>query len=216
MAIATAAAIFSSGCTTTSTQRQVLSEPMSSDLEAKVMKETGISGAAIGALVGGVTTGALTFATLAATGSSMEQAATGAAIGAAAGAVGGGITGYGQGKKQGQKLVAQAMTRDQVAEYVKGARAYNVHLAKTNATLRTALARAKSTGDKKTLNIIRKEGTAELKSLDQRIASRTKAVNNLEWPSGSGKAQYKSELSQAKTQRAQLAKILAESSQPIL
>ena len=154
----------SPACTTTATQQQVLSEPMTSDLEAKVLKETGISGALIGALATGAATGALTFATLAATGASLEQAAVGAAIGGAAGAAAGGVAGYQQGKKQGQKMVAQAMTRDQVRQLVQGARDYNVRLAKNNATLKAALQRAKTTGDKKPLVPSAKKELRSLKS----------------------------------------------------
>ena len=189
---------------------------MTSDLEAKVLKETGISGALIGALATGAATGALTFATLAASGASLEQAAVGAAIGGAAGAVAGGVAGYQQGKKQGQKMVAQAMTRDQVRQLVQGAREYNARLAQNNATLRTALQRAKASGDKKTLGTIRKEGTKELKILDQRLANREKALKQGKFPSGSGKSEYQAQVIKAKSERAQLVKIVNESSAAIL
>jgi hypothetical protein len=207
---------FVNGCTTTATQQQVLSEPMTSDLEAKVLKETGISGALLGALAAGAATGALTFATMAASGASLEQAAIGAAIGGAAGAAAGGVAGYQMGKKKGQEVVAQAMTRDQVRQLVQGAREYNVRLANNNATLRTALQRAKTTGDKKTLGSIRKEGTKELKFLDQRLANREKALKQGKFPSGSEKTQYQAQLTKAKSERAQLVKIVNESSAAIL
>ena len=189
---------------------------MTSDLEAKVLKETGISGALIGALATGAATGALTFATLAATGASLEQAAVGAAIGGAAGAAAGGVAGYQQGKKQGQKMVAQAMTRDQVRQLVQGARDYNVRLAKNNATLKAALQRAKTTGDKKTIGTIRKEGTKELKVLDQRLANREKALKQGKFPAGSGKVEYQAQLSKAKSERAQLVTIVNASNAAIL
>jgi hypothetical protein len=214
--LAVASLFLSPACTTTATQQQVLSEPMTSDLEAKVLKETGISGALIGALATGAATGALTFATLAATGASLEQAAVGAAIGGAAGAAAGGVAGYQQGKKQGQKVVAQAMTRDQVRQLVQGAREYNVRLAKNNATMRSALQRAKTTGDKKTLGTIRKEGTKELKFLDQRLANREKALKQGKFPVGSGKVEYQAQLSKAKSERAQLVKIVNETNAAIL
>jgi hypothetical protein len=207
---------FVNGCTTTATQQQVLSEPMTSDLEAKVLKETGISGALLGALAAGAAAGALTFATMAASGASLEQAAVGAAIGGAAGAAAGGVAGYQMGKKKGQQVVAQAMTRDQVRQLVQGAREYNVRLAQNNATLRTALQRAKTTGDKKTLGTIRKEGTKELKFLDQRLANREKALKQGKFPSGSGKTEYQAQLSKAKSERAQLVKIVNESNAAIL
>lgn len=207
---------FVNGCTTTATQQQVLSEPMTSDLEAKVLKETGISGALLGALAAGAAAGALTFATMAASGASLEQAAVGAAIGGAAGAAAGGVAGYQMGKKKGQQVVAQAMTRDQVRQLVQGAREYNVRLAQNNATLRTALQRAKTTGDKKTLGTIRKEGTKELKFLDQRLANREKALQQGKFPPGSGKTEYQAQLSKAKSERAQLVKIVNESNAAIL
>jgi hypothetical protein len=207
---------FVNGCTTTATQQQVLSEPMTSDLEAKVLKETGISGALLGALAAGAAAGALTFATMAASGASLEQAAVGAAIGGAAGAAAGGVAGYQMGKKKGQQVVAQAMTRDQVRQLVQGAREYNVRLAQNNATLRTALQRAKTTGDKKTLGTIRKEGNKELKFLDQRLANREKALKQGKFPSGSGKTEYQAQLSKAKSERAQLVKIVNESNAAIL
>jgi hypothetical protein len=208
--------IVAGGCTTTATQQQVLAEPMTSDLEAKVMKETGISGALLGALATGAATGALTFATLAASGASLEQAAVGAAIGGAAGAAAGGVAGYQMGKKEGQKVVAQAMTRDQVRQMVQGAREYNARLAKNNATLSSALQRAKASGDRKTLGTIRKEGTKELKILDQRLANREKALKEGRFPAGSDKSQYQGELAKAKSARAQLVKLVNESNNAVL
>jgi hypothetical protein len=189
---------------------------MTSDLEAQVMKETGISGAAIGALVGGLTAGGATFLAMTAAGHNAQDALVGAAIGGAAGAVGGGVVGYQQGKKEGQKLVAQAMTRDQVAQYIQGARAYNKHLAKTNSTLSSALQRAKSENDKKTLGLVKKEGAKELKDLNARIANREKAIAQAGWPTKSDKAQYQSELNQAKAEKAKLAKILNQANETVL
>jgi len=207
---------FVNGCTTTATQQQVLSEPMTADLEAKVLKETGISGAAIGAVAGAVVGGLAMMGAAAASGASSEQALAMGLIGAVAGGTAGGIGGYQEGKKKGQQVVAQAMTRDQVRQLVQGAREYNVRLAKNNATLSTALQRAKSTGDKKTLGTIRKEGTKELKILDQRLATREKALKQGKFPSGSEKTEYQAQLSKAKSERAQLVKIVNESSAAIL
>ena len=124
--LAAGAMLLQTSCTTTGTAQRALSEPMTSDLEAQVMKETGISGAAIGALVGGLAAGGATFLAMTAAGAKAEEALVGAAIGGTVGAVGGGMAGYQQGKKEGQKLVAQAMTRDQVAQYIQGARAYKI------------------------------------------------------------------------------------------
>lgn len=204
------AMLLQTSCTTTATAQRALSEPMSSDLEAQVLKETGMSGAAIGALVGGLATGGATFLAMTASGAKPEEALVGAAIGGAAGAVGGGMVGYQKGKEQGQKLVAQAMTRDQVAKYLEGARAYNKHLEQNNSILKAALQRAKSQNDKKTLGLVKKEGARELKELDSRIASREKAINQAAWPTKSDKAQYQAELAQAKAEKAKLVNIINE------
>lgn len=213
---AAGAMLFQTACTTTGTAQRALTEPMSSDLEAQVLKETGISGAAIGALVGGLATGGATFLAMTAAGAKAEEALIGAAIGGAAGAVGGGMAGYQQGKKEGQKLVAQAMTRDQVAKYIEGARAYNKHLAQTNATLSSALQRAKSQNDKKTLNLVKKEGAKELKDLDSRITNREKAIAQAGWPTKSDKAKYQAELNQAKAEKAKLAKIMNDAREVVI
>ncbi len=216
-ALAAAAAILiQTSCTTTGTAQRALSEPMTSDLEAQVLKETGISGAAVGALVGGLAAGGATFLAMTAAGHKPEDALVGAAIGGTVGAVGGGMAGYQQGKKEGQKLVAQAMTRDQVAKYLEGARAYNKHLAQTNSTLSAALQRAKSQNDKKTLGLVKKEGARELKDLDARIANREKALAQAGWPTKSDKAQYQTELAAAKAQKAKLAAIVTQANDTVL
>jgi len=209
-AVLTAGAmLLQTSCTTTGTAQQALSEPMSADLEAKVMKETGISGAAIGALVGGLATGGATFLAMTAAGANPQEALIGAAIGGAAGAVGGGMVGYDKGKKAGQKLVAEAMTRDQVAQYIKGARDYNTRLTQTNQTLSAALQRAKSTNNKKTLVQVQKEGAKELKNLNARIANREKAIAQAVWPTKADKAQYQAQLAQAKLERSKLVKLVS-------
>lgn len=215
-ALAAGAMLLQASCTTTGTAQRALSEPMTSDLEAQVMKETGISGAAIGALVGGLATGGATFLAMTAAGAKPEEALIGAAIGGAAGAVGGGMAGYQHGKKEGQKLVAQAMTRDQVAKYLEGARAYNKHLAQTNSTLSAALQRAKSQNDKKTLGLVKKESARELKDLDARIANREKAIAQAGWPTKADKSKYQAELNQAKAYKAQLVKIANQANDTVI
>jgi hypothetical protein len=214
--LAAGAMLIQASCTTTGTAQRALSEPMTSDLEAQVMKETGISGAAMGALIGGLATGGATFLAMTAAGHNAQDALVGAAIGGAAGAIGGGVVGYQQGKKAGQKLVAQAMTRDQVANYIQGARDYNKRLAHTNQTLRTALQRAKSTSDKKTLAQVQKEGAKELKDLNARIANREKAIAQAGWPTKSDKAQYQAQLAQAKAERAKLTKLVSQADEVVL
>ncbi len=214
--LAAGAMLLQTSCTTTGTAQRALSEPMTSDLEAQVMKETGISGAAMGALIGGLATGGATFLAMTAAGAKPEEALIGAAIGGAAGAVGGGMVGYQKGKEQGQKLVAQAMTRDQVAKYIEGARAYNKHLAQTNATLSAALQRAKSQNDKKTLGLVKKESARELKDLDSRIANREKAIAQAGWPTKADKAKYQAELAQAKAYKAKLVNIVKNADQTMI
>jgi hypothetical protein len=108
------------------------------------------------------------------------------------------------------------MTRDQVAKYLEGARAYNKHLAKTNSTLSAALQRAKSQNDKKTLGLVKKEGARELKDLDSRIANREKALAQAGWPTKSDKAQYQAELTAAKAEKAKLAAILTQANDTVL
>jgi len=211
--ITTAALLSFNSCTTTGTRDKMLAEPMTADLEAQVLKETGISGAVAGAIVGGLAVGGLTALALAASGASMEQALIGGAVGAVAGATGGGIAGYQMGKKEGEKTVAQALDRDQVEKYVQGARAYNTHLAQTNATLRGELNTSRQLNDpkkqKSRLARVERAAKTELKGVNARVAAREKAIKNLNWPE-SDKVAYQQELGTLVKQRDQLRKTLLE------
>ena len=197
-----------SACTTTGTKQLVLAEPMSADLEAKVLKETGISGAAIGAVGGALVGGLATMGAARAAGASAEEALILGAIGAVAGGTAGGMAGYQVGKKQGEKVVAQAMTRDQVAKYLQGAKAYNDHLAQVNTTLKTQLNSARQIEKpnirKTRLAQIDKAARTELKDVDKRLALREKAVDNLNWGNKSDEAVYRQRAIQLKAQRAAL------------
>ena len=200
-------------CTTIGTRNKMLTEPMSADLEAQVLKETGISGAVTGAIIGGLAVGGLTALALAASGASMQQALIGGGIAGVAGATGGGMAGYQMGKKEGQKTVAQAMDRDQVVKYVQGARAYNEHLAKTNYMLASEVKSIRQLNDPKIqktrLAQVQQAANTELKGVDARVDSREKAIKNLNWPE-SDKVAYQKELLTLKQQRDQLRKTLLE------
>ena len=65
-----------SGLLKTAAEQLVLAEPMSADLEAKVLKETGISGAAIGAVGGALVGGLATMGAARAAGASAEEILT--------------------------------------------------------------------------------------------------------------------------------------------
>ena len=211
--ITTVALLSYTSCTTTGTRDKMLAEPMTADLEAQVLKETGISGAVTGAIVGGVVVGGLTALVLAASGASTEQVLAGGAAAAVVGATGGGIAGYQIGKKEGQKTVAQAMDRDQVAKYVQGARAYNDHLAKTNEMLESEVKSIRQLNDPKKqkprLAQVERAAKTELKGVDARVDAREKAIKNLNWPE-SDKVAYQKELVALKKQRDQLRRTLID------
>jgi outer membrane lipoprotein SlyB len=197
-----------SACTTTGTKERVLAEPMNADLEAQVLKETGTSGAVIGAIGGALVGGLATMAAARAAGASAEEALIMGAIGAVAGGTAGGMGGYQHGKKQGEKVVAQAITRDQVAKYLQGAKDYNDRLAQSNAMLKTQLNSArqieKPNVRKARLAQIDKAARTELKDVDKRLAQREKAVDNLNWGNKSDEATYKKRVTELKAQRTTL------------
>ncbi len=191
------AAFFLAGCTTTETQRIVLTEPMSEDLEKRVLKETGLSGALIGG-IGGV---ALGFGTgfLAATiaGADPTTAVLTGAGTAVAGGVAGGVGGYYTGKRQGEKIVATAMDRDNLSQLLKGARDYNARLKSVNTQLQRELRVLQSSeaGKSKTRTSLQISRLAaqEINEANKRIAQREAAINNPAWDN-SQKTQYRKEL----------------------
>lgn len=192
-------------CTTTGTKERVLAEPMSADLEAQVMKETGISGAVIGAAAGAVLGGLATMGAAAVAGASAEEALIAGAIGAVVGGTAGGMGGYQEGKKKGQQVVAQAMTRDQVEKYLQGAKAYNVRLANANSALKSELGSIRQINEpslrKARLSRLDKAARSELKDVDKRLAQREGALDNLNFGSKSDEVVYKQRLAELKTQR---------------
>ena len=100
------------------------------------------------------------------------------------------------------------MTRDQVAKYLQGAKAYNDHLAQVNTTLKTQLNSARQI-EKPNIRKVRlaqidKAARTELKDVDKRLALREKAVDNLNWGNKSDEAVYRQRAIQLKAQRAAL------------
>jgi hypothetical protein len=201
-------AILNSSCTTTETQKRVLTEPMSADLEARVMRETGISGAAIGAASGALLAGGSAFGLSMLSGASAEQSAKTAAVAGAAGAVAGGVAGYGEGKRQGRAMVGQALNRDQAQQLLQGAKQYNRHLAKVNSALKQALLKASSEKNAQTrsqqLKQIQIEANSEIKLSEARIKEREKALNS-DWSSApASRKNYEVELANLRAERDQV------------
>ena len=195
------------GCTTVQTQKLVLSEPMNSDLEGRVMRETGISGAVVGGLAGGAGAGGLAFVTAVATGSSAENAGIAAAIAGGSGALVGGVVGAQEGRKKGEKIVAQALSRDQIQNYIQGAKAYNQRIAQDNESIKSQINQIAQNSDVKSrkpqyykLKVVT-EG--EMKTVDNRINERQKALSQLDWDSAD-KGQYAAELNSLKIERKKL------------
>jgi hypothetical protein len=205
-----ALAISVAGCTTVETQKIVLAEPMSEDLEARVLRETGLSGAAIGGLGGALAGFGSGFLIATVAGASPTEAALIGTAGAVAGGVAGGVGGYYQGKKQGQKIVASAMTRDNLQKLLDGAKAYNARLSKVNAQLQEELselkAKAPSPQRAKTNSQVSRLAVKEINEANKRISQREKALNNPSWDN-SQKQQYQQELNRLIGERETLVRI---------
>ncbi len=172
-------------CTTQNTAYQVQTQPMSVDLEKKVLRETGLSGMAVGAAVGAVA-GGLGGAVLGKiAGANNDQMKRLIIAGAIAGGASGGFAGYQQGQHKGKQLVASGMSRDQVRDLVKGARAENQNLASFNAGLRKKIASTRSISDPKERKLaygtLRKQTEGRLRDADSRIALRNKALGSEPW-----------------------------------
>ena len=199
--------LFTNGCTTLETQKLVLEEPMNEDTEARVLRETGISGAVTGALIGAALVGVSTGLIVAARGGSAQQALVAGGIAAAAGGVAGGMVGYQQGKHQGQKIVAKSMERDQIQKLIAGARHYNARLARANQALKTRLSQVKQINDPKMrvreYNRLLKAAKEEETETSKRIALRQKALANPQWKN-SDKPVYKSTLTTLSSETATL------------
>lgn len=197
IAILCAGSLLTNSCTTQSTAYKVQTQPMSVDLEKKVLQETGVSGMAVGAVVGGVATGAALALLTKAAGGNEEQVKRAAIAGFAVGAVGGGIKGYQEGQKKGQQMVASSMTRDQAKQLVKGARAHNQQLASYNSGLRKKIASVKQFSDPKEKKLayttLAKQTDKMIKDADRKIETRNKALKSDKWAknTGSEKSQYR-------------------------
>ena len=191
---------------------------MSSDLEAQVLRETGISGAATGALAGAALAGGSAFAVSLLSGASTQQAATNAAVAGTVGGVAGGVAGYQEGKKKGQAMVNQAISRDQAQRLLQGAKSYNRHLANVNSSLRTALKNSAAASDsaarKSSLEQVASEANAELTVADKRLNDRKKAIQR-EWASASDKSQFNAETKRLTAYRNELVEIVNNSKQNI-
>ena len=181
-AILCATVLCLNSCTTQKTAYAVQTQPMSADLEKKVLRETGLSGAVIGGVVGGIT-GALVMGIDARMrGLSPEETQKRIAIGATAGAVGGGVIGYNQGRQKGGEMVAKSIGRDRLNQLLAGAQAQNQHLASFNAGLKDQIAKAGRISDPKekraAYSSLRKQSNRELSEANSRIELRNKALQN--------------------------------------
>jgi len=198
------------GCTTLQTQKLVVSEPMTQDTEARVLRETGISGAIIGGLGAGLATFGATFLIATLAGADPAQAAIIAGGAGGVAAIGGSAYGYNAGKKQGQKIVASAMRRDQLETLLAGAKAYNARLAKVNARLSKEMKKIHNQPygpeKKRAYSQIAKVSVREISEASKRIEQRRKALQNPAWVD-TQKTQYRQELQILGTERNDLQEI---------
>jgi hypothetical protein len=180
-----------SSCVSSQTSKLVKEGYMTEDLEKRVLRETGVSGAAIGALTG-ASIGAM--GGLANEGWSAliegrpfdkERAKRDATIGAYAGGVTGGYIGYQQGRREGEQLIVAAMSRDNIDQLLRGARAYNAGLRNYNAGLRTKISAARKESDaakrKASYGKLQREANAQLNDANDRVAQRWNAGGNQKW-----------------------------------
>ncbi|MCB1129567.1 MAG: hypothetical protein KDN05_00460 [Verrucomicrobiae bacterium] len=215
-AILCAGSLLANSCTTQSTAYQVQTQPMSVDLEKKVLQETGLSGALIGAAAGAVIGGALAGGLTAAAGGNSEQIKRNALIGAGLGAAGGGVKGYQEGQKKGQQMVTASMTRDKARQLVKGARAHNQELASFNSALRKKIASVKQFSDPKEKKLayrtLASQANKKIKEADKLIETRKKALESDKWAKGTGseKSQYRGLTNEAVNTRNTMASYSAQ------
>lgn len=196
-AILCATSLLANSCTTQSTAYQVQTQPMSQDLEKKVLQETGLSGALLGAAAGAVAGAVVVGGLTALAGGNADQIRRNALIGAGVGAAGGGVKGYQEGQKKGQQMVAATMTRDQARQLVKGARAHNQQLASYNSGLRKKIASVKQFSDPKEKKLaystLKKQTDKMVADADKKIEIRNSALKSDKWAkdTGSEKSQYR-------------------------
>lgn len=204
---ATSLLINSCASLTPQTAYTVQTQPMSVDLEKKVLRETGLSGMATGAIIGGIGSAVVIGFLTKMAGGSDEQVKRNATAALVTGGLIGGVKGYQKGKSEGQKIVAQSMDNDKLNELLKGAKAYNQHLASYNLNLRDKLAEVKKIPDPKEKQFayasLRKQSDKELKATDVRIAERTKAIDNPAWKY-SEKSKYRAQKDELVARKASL------------
>lgn len=194
-------------CVTRQTGLEVLNTPINTDLEAKVLRQTGVTGAIIGAVVGAGL--GYTLARLDAQRRGMNERDANAyalRVAAAAGVAGGGV-GWAKGKQTGQKIVSKSMERDYLNKLNEGARAYNNNASQFNTALRKKMNETKSISDPKEKKAMYRallsQGNKKAGDMDDRISKRQKAVANPNWNS-SQKVTLKNELSELTRYRDQL------------
>lgn len=216
---ACAASMLLNSCTTQSTAYQVQTQPMNQDLEKKVLRETGISGAAIGAAAGAATGAILAGAITAIAGGSSDQITKNALIGAGVGAAGGAVKGYQEGQDKGQQMVAASMTRDQARQLVQGAKAHNRQLANYNNGLRSKINSVKQFSDQKEKKLayraLARQTNGQIKDADMLIETRKKALQSDKWAKDTSneKEQYRALTKELETQRSALASYSTQLSQ---
>jgi hypothetical protein len=194
-------------CTTGTTATMVTTQPMNSDLEKKVLNETGLSGMFIGAAAGAAAGAVLNGVLAKLAGGDTNQVRTAAVEGAVVGGTLGACAGWQKGHAEGGRIVANAMDRDHLSKLLMGAKAQNRYLASYNAGLRDQIAKASRNPDPKERKAayagLRDEGNKQLKKTDSRIAMRDKALNNKEWVSNQ-KLAYRSERNDMVAKRSEL------------
>lgn len=171
-------------CVTPGTGKLVKTQVMDDGLERKVLRQTGLTGAAAGFLVGAAA-GIL----LAAVQISLAEQSLGRKLTdqersiyvaeATALAFAGGVFGWHKGQQKGAKVVATAKDRDNLKQLVQGAKNHNAYMANYNDNLRREIASATASKDKKRLHDLGKEASAMLKSEDKTIANRTSSSSKL-------------------------------------
>jgi len=171
-------------CVTPGTGKLVKTQVMDDGLEKKVLRQTGLTGAAAGFI-----TGAAVGILLAAVQISLEEQRLGRKLTdsersvyvaeATAIALAGGVFGWHKGQQKGAKVVATAKDRDNLKQLVQGAKNHNAYLANYNSNLRREIASAAAAKDKKRLQALGKEASTMLKNEDKTIATRTASSNKL-------------------------------------
>jgi len=172
-------------CVTKQTGLEVLSQPMTQDLEEEVLRQTKFTGAAIGIGVGALTGALVAGIDANLRGLNEEQARDNVVGGAIAGGAAGGYFGYRQGEKKGNEIVAKSLHRDQLRQLNKSAQAYNDNASQFNSALRKKMNQTKSISDPKEKKAMYKsllgQSDKKARDMDSRIAQRKSAIYNRNW-----------------------------------